>query len=171
MKRTWTAAISAAIAGTSIGLAGAPAYAMPKPQAEPMPSARLWIQPSKTYAGGGQFGVMSWCSQHQDLRVIITPILPHAVNLHKTGPLLIKVTNKTRPGQYNVTLWCINSQHQTDAIDVTQVTVQTRLKGWKQHWAGLPEHFRPTVMANSAPPPAPKQVKQPGKNHSKRHQG
>jgi hypothetical protein len=156
MKRTWTAAISAAIAGTSIGLAGAPAYAMPKPQAEPMPSARLWIQP---------------CSQHQDLRVIITPILPHAVNLHKTGPLLIKVTNKTRPGQYNVTLWCINSQHQTDAIDVTQVTVQTRLKGWKQHWAGLPEHFRPTVMANSAPPPAPKQVKQPGKNHSKRHQG
>jgi hypothetical protein len=167
MKRTLAAAIAAATAGNSMGLAGAPAYATPN--TEPMPSARVWVQPATTYAGGGKFGVMSWCSEPQDLRMIITPILPHAVSLHKTGPLLIKVTNKTKPGQYNVTLWCINSHHQTDAIDVTQVTVQKRLKGWQQHWQGLPGYLRPTVTANSGPPPVPQQARPSGKNHGKHH--
>jgi hypothetical protein len=166
MKRTLAAVAATAMAGASIGLAGAPAYAKPKPGPQPMPSARVWVRPKTTFANGGKVAVMSWCSGPRDLRVITTGLLPHAVNMHKSGPLEIKVTNKTKPGKYTVTLWCVDPKHQTDAIDQTQVTVLLKLKGWKQHWQGLPGHFKPAITASSAPPPPPK--KHTGK-HGKGH--
>lgn len=87
--------------------------------------------------------------------MILTPILPHAVEMPKTGPLVVKVTDKTKPGTYTINLLCVNSHHRTDAMDTVTVTIQLRMKGWKQHWQPLPRNFDPAATVNSGPPPAP----------------
>ena len=156
MKRTLAAAATAVTAGAAIWLAGVPAYAQPTVHQTAQPSGRVWVRPATTYAGGGRFAVMAWCSGPRDARVLVTPVLPHAVVMPKKGPLEVKVTNKTKPGTYSINFWCVNSHGQTEAIDTATVTILLRLKGWKQHWQPLPPGFRPAATVNSGPPAPPK---------------
>jgi len=166
MKRTLAAATTAATAGASIWLAAAPAYAQPGAHETAQPSGHVWVRPATTYAGGGRFAIMAWCSAPRDARVILTPVLPHAVEMPKTGPLEVAVTGKTKPGTYSISLLCVNSHRQTEAMDTATVTIQLRLKGWKQHWQSLPANFRPAATVNSGPPAPPKP--RPG-THPKGH--
>ena len=136
MKRTFAAVIAAVTAGTSIWLAAATpasayaeaaAVAHAKPKPPPSPSATLHVVPRWTYAHDGKLAVIASCSQRRDLRIVTSPILRHPVVERKGHNLLIKIANKTKPGKYIITLWCVDSQHQVDAVDTKQVRVLERL--------------------------------------------
>jgi hypothetical protein len=166
MKRTFAAVIAAVTASTSIWLAAsgsadaasmaAVAHAKPKPP--PAPSAALHVVPKWTYQHGGKLAVIAICSERRDLRVVTSTMLRYPVILRKGGNLLIKVANKTNPGKYTITLWCVNSQHQVDALDVKQVKIYKRFGRFKQPAPpGLPKHFKANVTVTAGPPaPAPK---------------
>jgi hypothetical protein len=172
MKRTFAAVITAVTASTSIWLAAsgsadadpvAPmasvawmAHAKPKPP--PAPSAALHVVPKWTYQHGGKLAVIATCSERRDLGVVTSTMLPHPVILRQGGNLLIKVANKTNPGKYTITLWCANSHHLIDAMDVQQVKILMRFGRFKQPaQPGLPKHFKANVTVTAGPPaPAPK---------------
>jgi hypothetical protein len=166
MKRTFAAAIAAVTASTSIWLAASGsadaasvtwlAHAKPKPP--PVPSAVLHVVPKWTYQHGGKLAVISTCSERRDLRVVTSNMLRYPVVLRKGGNLLIKVANKTNPGKYTITLWCVNSHHQVDALAVQQVKIYKRFGRFKQPTPpGLPKHFKANVTVTAGPPaPAPK---------------
>lgn len=167
MKRTFAAVIAAVTAGTSIWLAAATpasayaeaaAVAHAKPKPPPSPSATLHVVPRWTYAHDGKLAVIASCSQRRDLRIVTSPILRHPVVERKGHNLLIRIANKTKPGKYIITLWCVDSQHQVDAVDTKQVRVLERLGHFKQPaQPGLPKHFKANVTVTAGPPaPAPK---------------
>lgn len=153
MKRTFAAVITAVTAGTSIWLAAAPAdatHAKPKPAS--VPHATIQVVPQWTYQGGGKLAVIATCSQRRDVRVITSKMLRHPVILHKGGKLLIKVTKKTNPGKYAMTLWCVNAHGQVDAQDIKAVKIYKRLGHFRQLAPALPKHFKATVTVESGPP-------------------
>ncbi len=168
MKRTFAAVIAVVTASTSIWLAAsasASADAAPvtwlahaKPTPPPGPSARLHVVPKWTYQHGGKLAVIATCSERRDLRVVISKMLRYPVILPKGGNLLIKIASKTNPGKYTIALWCVNSHHQVDALDVQQVKIYKRFGRFKQPTPpGLPKHFKADVTVTAGPPaPAPK---------------
>ncbi len=166
MKRTFAAVITAVTASTSICLAAATsvsayaeaaavAHARPKPP--PSPSATLHVVPRWTYEDGGKLAVIASCSQRRDLGIVTSPILPRPVVERKGHNLLIKIANKTKPGKYIITLWCVDSQHQVDAVDTKQVRILARLGHFKQPAPpSLPKHFKANLTVTAGPPgPAP----------------
>jgi hypothetical protein len=164
MKRTFAAIITVVTASTSIWLgasavaADAATVAHAKPKPPPVPSAVLHVAPKWTYQGGGKLAVIPTCGESRDLRVIISSMLRHPVLLRKGQNLLIKVTDKTNPGKYVISLWCVNSHHQVDALDEQQVKILMRLGSFEQPAPpGLPKHFKANVTVTAGPPaPAPK---------------
>ena len=155
--------ITAVTASTSIwlaasGSADAAAVAHVKPKPPPAPSAVLHVVPKWTYQHGGKIAVIATCSPRRDVRVVTSKVLPHPVILRKGGNLLIKIASRTNPGKYTITLWCINSHHQVDAMDVQQVKILKRLGRFTQPSPpALPKHFKATVTVTAGPPaPAPK---------------
>jgi len=170
MKQTFAAVIAVVTASTSIWLAASASaaasadaasvtwLARAKPAPPPVPSAMLYVVPKWTYQHGGKLAVIATCSERRDLRVIISKMLPYPVVLRKGGNLLIKVASKTNPGKYTIALWCVNSQHQVDALDVQQVKILKRFGRFKQPAPpGLPKHFKANVTVTAGPPaPAPK---------------
>jgi hypothetical protein len=175
MKRIFAAVITVMMASASIWLAAAPAYAKPKPPKPPkMDVATIQVVPKWTYQGGGKLAVITKCSDRQDLRVVSSKMLPHPVNLRGTASLLIRVTDKTKPGKYAIALWCVTKKGQVDALDVKTVKILGRLKGWKQRPAPpLPRCFMATVTVQSGPPvvrkPAPHGKKKPKKGQHSGH--
>jgi len=158
MKRTFAAVITAVTASTSIWLtasasADAAAVAHAKPKPPPVPSAALHVVPKWTYQHGGKLAVIATCSERPDLRVITSTMLRYPVILRKGGNLLIKVANKTNPGKYTITLWCVNSHHQVDALDEKQVKILKRLGQFTQPaQPALPKHFKANVTVTAGPP-------------------
>jgi hypothetical protein len=166
MKRTFAAAV-AVTASTSIWLAAAPAYG--GPESPPMPRATIQVVPEWTYQGGGKLAVITACSQRGDIRVLTSTLLRHPVVLRGAN-LLIRVTSKTKPQKYAITLWCAAKSGRVDAMDVTWVTVLKRLPGWKQRPApDLPPHFKPNMTVQSGPPAAVKTSHGKGHKGHKRH--
>jgi hypothetical protein len=163
MKRTFAAAVAAVTAGTSIWLATVPANARPKPAA--IPSATVQVVPKWTYQGGGKLAVITACSQRGDLHVVTSKLLGHPVALPGRN-LLIRVTNKTKPQKYTITLWCVAKSGLVDAMDMKWAKVLKRLPDWEQQPAPhLPRHFKPDVTVQSDPPAVVKT------SHGKRHKG
>jgi hypothetical protein len=162
MKRTFAAVITAVTAGTSMGLAPAVgAVAAPSARTPSAPSATLHVTPGWTYRDGGKIAVVATCSERGDLGIVNSAMMRYSVTLPKGWNLLIKVANKTNPGKYAITLWCVNSHHQVDAIDVRQVKIYQRLASFKQPpQPGLPKHFKANVTVTAGPPdPPPKPPK------------
>ena len=118
MKRPFAAVIAAVTASTSIWLAASAdaasvtwlAHAKPTPP--PVPSAMLHVVPKWTYQHGGKLAVITTCSERRDLRIVTSTMLRYPVILRKGGNLLIKVANKTNPGKYIITLWCVMSGYE-----------------------------------------------------------
>lgn len=150
MKRTLAAAAATALACTSIWLAAAPAYAKPKQKAD---VATIKVVPGWTYQGGGHFAVTAKCSYRHDLPVVWSKMLPRPVDLRHGGNLLIHVTDKTKPGKYSISLWCLTKKGQVDAFGTQLVKVLMRLPNWIQpSEPGLPRHFKANVTVQSGPP-------------------
>jgi len=166
MKRTFAVVILGVTAGTSIALAApvhatsaAPAApvsvlaASAKPKPQVVPSATLRVVPSWTYRNDGKLAVIATCSERRDLRVITSWMLRHPVLLPKRGNLLIKLTSKTNTGKYAIGLWCVNKQHQVDAMAVKSVKIRKRLGSFKMPCPPrLPKHFKPAVTVVAGPP-------------------
>jgi hypothetical protein len=158
MKRTFAAVITAVTASTSIWLAAsayadAATVAHAKPKLPSAPSAALHVVPRWTYQHGGKLAVIATCSERRDIRVVSSKMLPHPVVLRKGGNLLIKIGNKTNPGKYVITLWCANSHHLIDALDVKQIKILKRFGRFKQPaQPGLPKHFKANVTTTAGPP-------------------
>jgi len=161
MKRIFATAFAVVMAGSSIWLAAAPAYAKPKPHKPPRQDvATIQVVPKWTYRGD-KLAITTKCSFRQDLRVVSSKMLSRPVNVHGNGELLVHVTDKTKPGKYSFTLWCVTKKGQVDALDVKGTKILTRLHGWKQPAPPrLPKHFKANVTVRSGPP-AP--VKKPKK--------
>jgi hypothetical protein len=154
MKRTLAAAVTALMAGTSIWMATAPAEARsqpPRPQVNN--SATIKALPKWTYQGNGKLAVTASCSKRLDLAVVSSKMLPYSVNLRHGGNLLIMVTDKTKPGKYTITLWCVPKGGRVDALDVMSVKIMKRLPSFKQpRTPALPRHFHASVTVRSGPP-------------------
>ena len=171
MKRTFAAVITAVTASTSIWLAAsasadAATVAHAKPKPPPAPSAALHVVPRWTYLHGGKLAVIATCSERRDLRVVSSTMLPHPVVLRKGGNLLIKIGNKTNPGKYVITLWCANSHHLIDALDVKQVKIYKRFGRFKQPAPpGLPKHFKANVTITAGPPAPARNARGKKKHH------
>jgi hypothetical protein len=153
MKRTLAAAVTA---GVIMGLAGAapttPAWAKP-PRPAPMPRATLHVVPGWAYSGSGRLAVIASCSQRGDLRVIGSTLLPRPVTLRKGPDLLIKITNKTRPGKYTINLFCTGKHQQIDSVAAKKVRILKVLAAfWQPDQPRLPKHFKPDVTVSSGPP-------------------
>ncbi len=168
MKRTFAAVVTAVLASTSIWLAAGPADAKPSPPKPPPPqdSATIKVVPEWTYRGDGKLAVIAKCSYRQDLRVIWSRMLPRPVNLRGGGNLLIRVTNKTKPGKYSIAFWCVTKKGAVDAMDMTRVKVVERLPGWRQPPAPpLPRHFKANVTVSTGPAVVVKPKREAGKRH------
>jgi hypothetical protein len=160
MKRILAIAVTA---GTVMGLAGtglagsglaAPA-AVAKPA--PLPRATLRVVPGWTYQGSGKLAVIAACSQRGDVRVIGSKLLPRPVTLRKGPNLLIKITDKTRPGKYAIYLFCTGKNKQIDSVATKKVRILKVLAAFQQPDAPrLPKHFKPDVTVSSGPPPPAK---------------
>jgi hypothetical protein len=145
MKRTFAAVATAVVASTSIWLASTPAYAK---QDTATIAVTRW-----TYQGGGKIAVIAKCSYPQDVRVVSSKILPHLVTLRSGGNLLIKVTDKTKPGKYIIALWCETKKGQIDALAEARVKILMVLPEFHQPSApALPRHFKANVTVSSGPP-------------------
>ena len=110
--------------------------------------------PRWTYLHGGKLAVIATCSERRDLRVVSSTMLPHPVVLRKGGNLLIKIGNKTNPGKYVITLWCANSHHLIDALDVKQVKIYKRFGRFNcsRRRPACREHFKANVTITAGPP-------------------
>ena len=154
MKRTLAAAVAA---GVIIGLAGAasatPAAWAMAPRPASMPRATLRVVPGWTYQGSGRLAVIASCSQRGDLRVISSKLLPRPVTLRKGPNLLIKITDKTRPGKYVINLFCTGKHQQIDSIAMKKVRILKVLAAfWQPDAPRLPKNFKPDVTVSSGPP-------------------
>jgi hypothetical protein len=169
MERTLAAAITVMMAGTSIWLATAPADARPKPPAPPVDdSATIKVLPKWTYQGDGKLAVMATCSQRQDIRVVTSKMLPYPVDLRQAGNLRINVTDKTKPGKYAITVWCVQKNGYVDAFNMTSVKIVKHLPPFKQpRTPALPRHFKAAVTVSSGPPVV-KKTSHGKKTHSKK---
>ena len=167
MKRTFAAVITAVTASTSIWLAAATsvsayaetaAVAHAKPKPPPSPSATLHVVPRWTYEHGGKLAMIASCSERRDLRIITSPILRRPVVERKGHNLLIKIANKTKPGKYIITLWCVDPQHRWMRLTRSRSESCERLGHFKQPARpSLPRHFKANVTVTAGPPaPAPK---------------
>ena len=167
MKRTFAAVVTAVLASTSIWLAAGPADAKPSPpKPPPQDSATIKVVPEWTYRGDGKLAVIAKCSYRQDLRVIWSRMLPRPVNLRGGGNLLIRVTNKTKPGKYSIAFWCVTKKGAVDAMDMTRVKIVKRLPGWRQPQAPpLPRHFKAKVTVCTGPAVVVKPKRKSGKRH------
>ena len=167
MKRTFAAVVTAVLASTSIWLAAGPADAKPSPpKPPPQDSATIKVVPEWTYRGDGKLAVIAKCSYRQDLRVIWSRMLPRPVNLRGGGNLLIRVTNKTKPGKYSIAFWCVTKKGAIDAMDMTRVKVVKRMPGWRQPPAPpLPRHFKANVTVSTGPAVVVKPKRKSGKRH------
>jgi hypothetical protein len=154
MERTLTAAITVMMTGTSIWLATAPAEARPKPPAPPVNySATIKVLPRWTYQGDGKLAVTAKCSQRQEIRVVTSKMLPYPVNMRQAGNLRINVTDKTKPGKYDITVWCVRKNGYVDAFNMTSVKIVKHLPPFKQPpTPALPRHFKAAVTVSSGPP-------------------
>ena len=153
MKRTLAAAVTA---GVIMGLAGAargPAAWARGPRPAPLPRATLRVVPGWTYQGSGRLAVIASCSQRGDLPVIGSKLLPRPVTLRKGPDLLIKITNKTRPGKYTINLFCTGKHQQIDSAAMKKVRILKVLGAfWQPDAPRLPKHFKPGVTVSSGPP-------------------
>jgi hypothetical protein len=154
MKRTLAAAVAA---GVIMGLAGpaptTPAAWAKAPRPALMPRATLHVVPGWTYQGTGRLAVIASCSQRGDLRVVGSKLLPRPVTLRKGPDLLIKITNKTRPGKYTINLFCIGKHQQIDSAAMKKVRILKVLGAFLQpDQPKLPKHFKPDVTVSSGPP-------------------
>jgi len=161
MKRTLAAAMTA---GAMLGLAGLPAAALAAPAGArpapapalapaPAPSATLRVVPRWTYQEGGKLAVIVACSQRADVRVVDSRLLRRPVTLRKGRNLLIKLTNKTQPGKYTITLFCTGKRQQIDSVDTKKVRILKLLGAfWQPDAPSLPKHFKPDVTVSSGPP-------------------
>src|SRR5215469_13650189 len=98
MKRTLAVAVTA---GAMLGLTGTGVAG-----AAPPPKATLRVVPGWTYQGSGKLAVITACSQRGDVAVVGSKMLARPVTMSKGPRLLIKVTDKTRPGKYTINLFC-----------------------------------------------------------------
>lgn len=154
MKRTFAAAVTVAMAGASVWLATAPADAKPKPPKPPTTdSATIKVVPKWTYQGNGKLAITTQCSQRQDTGVVSSTILPHPVALRSGENLLIRVTDKTKPGKYSIALWCVPKKGPVDSLDMAWVKIVKRMPPFKQPpEPALPRHFKANVTVSSGPP-------------------
>jgi hypothetical protein len=154
MKRTLAAGITAIMAGTSIWLASGPADARPNPPKQPVnDSATVKVLPRWTYQGNGKLAVTASCSQRLDSAVVTSKILTYPINLPHGGNLLINVTNKTKPGKYEITLWCVPKNGRVDALGIMSVRIMKRLLPFKQpRTPALPRHFKANATVSSGSP-------------------
>jgi hypothetical protein len=154
MKRTFAAAAAVAMAGASVWLATAPADAKPSPPKPPkLDSATIKVVPKWTYQGDGRLAITTQCSQRQDLHVVSSTMLPHLVALRGGGNLLVRVTDKTKPGKYAIALWCVPKKGPVDSLDIAWVKVVKRMPAFKQpSEPALPRHFKAQVTVSSGPP-------------------
>ncbi len=151
MKRTFAVVIATLL--IAVPAYAAPAYASGAKHRPKAPSATLRVMQKWTYQGKGRLTVTASCSQRANLRVVESGMLRHPVVMRKDVKLLIKVTNRTKPGKYIMTLWCVNRRNQVDAMDMRWVKIMKVLPGWKQPRAPrLPKHFKPTVTVRSGGP-------------------
>ncbi len=154
MKRTLAAAVAA---GVIIGLAGA-APMTPRAWASalrpaPMPRATLRVVPGWTYQGSGRLAVIASCSQRGDLPVVGSKMLGRPVTLRKGPDLLIKITDKTRPGKYTINLFCTGKHQQVDSAAMKKVRILKVLAAFSQpDQPRLPKHFKPGATVSSGPP-------------------
>jgi hypothetical protein len=129
----------------------------PAAKPAPLPRATLRVVPGWTYQGSGKLAVIASCSQRGDLRVIGSKLLPRPVTLRKGPNLLIKITNKTRPGKYAINLFCTGKNKQIDSAATKKVRILKVLGAfWQPDAPGLPKHFKPDVTVSSGPPPPAK---------------
>jgi hypothetical protein len=156
------------MAGTSIWLATAPADARTKPPKPPVNySATIKVLPKWTYQGDGMLAVTATCSQRLDLPVVTSKMLPYPVALPHGGNLLINVTNKTKPGKYEITLWCVPKNGRVDALGMMPVKIMKRLLPFKQpRTPALPRHFKANATVYSGSP-AVKKTSHGKNNHIK----
>jgi hypothetical protein len=153
LKRTFAAAIAAVTASTSMWLAATTASAA-------APSATLRVVPKWTYQQDGKLAVTAGCSQRSDDRVIDSKLLRQPVRMRKGRNLLIKLTGKTKPGNYTIALLCEGKHQQADSVDVKSVRILKLLGGfWQPDQPGLPAHFKPDVTVSSGPPAPPRPKK------------
>jgi hypothetical protein len=154
MKRTFAAAAAVAMAGASVWLATAPADAKPTPPKPPkLDSATIKVVPKWTYQGGGKLAITTQCPQRQDLHVVSSTMLPHLVALRGGGNLLVRVTDKTKPGKYSIALWCVAKNGLVDSLDSAWVKIVKRMPPFKQPPVpALPRHFKAKVTVSSGPP-------------------
>jgi hypothetical protein len=147
LKRTFAAAVATVTAGTSMWLTAttAASAAMAGP-------AALHVVPWWTYQGGGRLAVIASCSQRSDVRVISSKLLPRPVRMSKGSNLLIKVTGKTQPGQYDIVLLCADKHNRPDSADIKTVRIYKILDAFQQpDQPALPPHFKPDVTVSSGP--------------------
>jgi hypothetical protein len=110
-----------------------------------------------TYQGDGKLAVITACSRRGDVPVVGSKLLPRPVTLRKGHNLEIKVTNKTRPGTYTISLFCTGKRQQIDSAATKRVRILKILGGfWQPDMPGLPKHFKPDVTVSSGPPPPAK---------------
>jgi hypothetical protein len=161
MKRTLAVtAVAGALAGT---LLAAPAASAAASGPAPMPYATLSVVPGWTYQGGGRLAVIAFCSRRGDRGVVGSKMLSRPVTLRKGRDLLIKITHKTRPGEYNINLFCIEKHRQIDSAATKRVRILEVLSGFMQPaQPRLPKGFKPDVTVSTGPPP-------PNKRHGKKN--
>ena len=142
MTRTFAAAVAAVTASA----------AMAKPAA---PTATLRVVPRRTYQDGGKLAVIAGCSQRGDVRVISSKLLPWPVRMSKGSSLLVKITGKTKPEKYAISLLCEDKHNQPDSVDVKTVRIYKVLGAFQQpDQPGLPSEFKPDVTVSGGPPAA-----------------
>lgn len=159
MKRTLAAAVTAGVIAVLAGpvLAGpvlaAPAAWAKEARPAPMPHATLRVAPGWTYQGSGKLAVIASCSRRGDLPVVGSKLLPRLVALRKGPNLLIKITDKTRPGKYVINVFCTGKHQQIDSVATKKVRILKLLGDfWQPDAPGLPKHFKPDVTVSSGPP-------------------
>jgi hypothetical protein len=152
MKRTLAAAVTA---GAIMGLAGTGTAA-----AAPMPKATLRVVPGWTYQGSGKLAVITACSQRGDTPVVGSKLLPKPVTLRRGHNLEVRITDRTRPGKYEINLFCtrkVGKRQLIDSAAIKRVRILKLLGGFSQPDApGLPKHFKPDLTVSSGPPPPAK---------------
>jgi hypothetical protein len=153
MKRTFAAAAAVAMAGASVWLATAPADAKPAPPKPPkQDSATIKVVPKWTYEGGGKLAITTQCSGRKDVHVVSSKMLPHMVDLRGNGNLLVRVTDKTKPGKYSIALWCVPQKGHVDSRDLAWVKIVKRMPHFKQPAApAVPRNFKAEVTVSSGP--------------------
>jgi len=149
MKRILAVAVTAgAMAGLIVT---APAAGAAEAKRAPELNATLRVVPGWTYQGTGKLAVIASCSPRGDVPVIKSSMLPGPFALRQGHNLLIKVTGKTRPGRYEINLYC-TGKHQIDSAAMRKVRILKVLPAFQQPAApGLPKGFRPDAVVSTGP--------------------